>query len=88
MSQAFKLFNQYMETRSLKDLIKRCWDKAERAMEMGTDSATANYIVFNFKDDSIVEVDMYIETGPAVRYFASLEEYNQYIDGLYTGVMQ
>lgn len=88
MNQAFKLINEYMKTRNLKALTKRCWDKAERVMEMGTDSDTANYIVFNFKDDSVVEVDMYIETGPAVRYFTSLEEYNQYINDLYTGVMQ
>lgn len=85
MSQAFKLISQ---SRNTKDLIKRCWDKAERVMEMGTDSATANYIVFNFKDNSIVEVDMFIETGPAVRCFASLKDYNEYIDGLDMGSMQ
>lgn len=75
-----KFFDQYMKTRDVKALAKRCWNKADRVLELSSDSETP-YILFNFPDNTFIEIDMLNHERFTVRYFGSLESYNQYADG-------
>lgn len=78
---SLKFVDQYMKTGDLESLAKRCWNKAERVMELSNDSETS-YILFNFLDNTFVEIDMIQEGSCSVRYFGSLDAYNEHIDSI------
>lgn len=76
-----RFVDQYRKTGDLETLAKRCWNKADRVLELSNDSETP-YILFNFSDNTFVEIDMLNEERFAVRYFGSLDAYNEHVDGI------
>lgn len=76
-----KFVDQYLKTGDFETLAKRCWNKADRVLELSNDSETP-YILFSFSDNTFVEIDMLNPQRFMVRYFGTLDAYNEYVDSM------